>query len=409
LLEAAQAFVDLIGDAPVRGFRRVPGIAIDPTINDVVAPIGRECKRKNFVDLSSAERNRLAAALNDAYDRGVVESFANEHADNWFNVHFGPAFLPWHRHFLLRFERELQSFDSRVYLPYWDWTRADSRNLDEATLWRPFFGGRANEGGQFDHWRLERGSQPGGSLPSLSGIVSNLQAANFRSYAQVECLTHHGGPHMWVGGDMSTAHSPRDPLFYLHHGNIDRLWALWQRNHPNQPQYTSDLPMTACWNYPNSFVGINEPMAGGATPRSMLDHLALGYFFGRDDAVAAELPAFETGDVTSRIITPARVSFGRVVVGDVKIRTVPIRAAGPRQLALVVAGPAAGQNLFTWFAINGRIDSCETRNLTVQFRPRGVGQASTTVRVVSHPVDDPQDQTVNTIQVSGAGIGGHVP
>lgn len=45
-------------------------------------------------------------------------------------------------------------------------------------------------------------------------------------------VTLHGGGHVGVGGntgDLSnTNSSPGDPLFYLHHGNLDRIWALWQ-------------------------------------------------------------------------------------------------------------------------------------------------------------------------------------
>lgn len=40
----------------------------------------------------------------------------------------------------------------------------------------------------------------------------------------------HGGGHYTIngdpGGDLFT--SPGDPAFYLHHGQIDRVWATWQ-------------------------------------------------------------------------------------------------------------------------------------------------------------------------------------
>ena len=39
----------------------------------------------------------------------------------------------------------------------------------------------------------------------------------------------HGGPHVWVGGDMATFCSPSDPVFWLHHGFIDCLWE-WFRD-----------------------------------------------------------------------------------------------------------------------------------------------------------------------------------
>ena len=42
----------------------------------------------------------------------------------------------------------------------------------------------------------------------------------------------HNRVHIWVGGDMGPGTSPNDPVFYLHHCNVDRLWALWQHAHP---------------------------------------------------------------------------------------------------------------------------------------------------------------------------------
>lgn len=41
-----------------------------------------------------------------------------------------------------------------------------------------------------------------------------------------------------VGGDLSDFYSsPGDPLFYLHHAQIDRLWAIWQADDPSTRQY----------------------------------------------------------------------------------------------------------------------------------------------------------------------------
>jgi tyrosinase len=51
----------------------------------------------------------------------------------------------------------------------------------------------------------------------------------------------HGGVHIAVGGDnpqtagqMAGENSPADPLFWLHHANIDRLWAEWQKANPGK-------------------------------------------------------------------------------------------------------------------------------------------------------------------------------
>jgi hypothetical protein len=48
-----------------------------------------------------------------------------------------------------------------------------------------------------------------------------------------ELEMQHNRPHMWVRdtfalGDL--ARSPADFIFFLHHANIDRIWASWQRD-----------------------------------------------------------------------------------------------------------------------------------------------------------------------------------
>jgi tyrosinase len=45
----------------------------------------------------------------------------------------------------------------------------------------------------------------------------------------------HTRAHDWVGGSMGGSCSPNDPVFWLHHCNIDRLWAEWQLQNPGWP------------------------------------------------------------------------------------------------------------------------------------------------------------------------------
>lgn len=50
----------------------------------------------------------------------------------------------------------------------------------------------------------------------------------------------HNDVHVAVGGDMQTAASPKDPLFWLHHCNVDRLWSKWQKDHPDDKPNNTD-------------------------------------------------------------------------------------------------------------------------------------------------------------------------
>jgi tyrosinase len=57
-----------------------------------------------------------------------------------------------------------------------------------------------------------------------------------RGAASLLEATPHDNVHVWISGNMQTFMSPLDPIFWLHHCNIDRLWAEWNappRNHPN--------------------------------------------------------------------------------------------------------------------------------------------------------------------------------
>ena len=41
----------------------------------------------------------------------------------------------------------------------------------------------------------------------------------------------HGRGHLWVNGSMGAPSSPNEPAFWLHHANLDRIWAEWQDAH----------------------------------------------------------------------------------------------------------------------------------------------------------------------------------
>jgi hypothetical protein len=275
---------------------------------------------------------------------------ADEH-DSYFHtgIHRGPAFLPWHRHFLLRLEQALQALDARVSLPFWDWTRSDSRDLD-AEPWKSFFGGRSNSGGRFDHWGYTRAASPSGALPTLDQVLNELQATTYAQFRAMEFGSHVPG-HTWTGGTMEDTRSPADPLFYLHHGNVDRLWAIWQRNHPAADQYTLDN-CVGCDTIDETFVPLTDPMVGGATPASMLDHLALGYTFPRDDPLetrAGELgmPAVATADPSAIILETPQIIFNDIPEGDTTKRAALFTVSGCAALTFhVTVGPTPPFSLF---------------------------------------------------------------
>jgi Common central domain of tyrosinase len=241
--------------------------------------------RQNFVTLSASQRDALAAGLNALWTSNKIQNNADMHENNFHNgIHMGPAFLPWHRDFLLKLEKDLQLINSSIAIPYWDWTRTDSRNLD-AGPWKTFFGGRSNSGGKFDHWTYTRlpANQVTATLPSLASVITELAATSFLQFRRLEYGSHVPG-HTWTGHTMASGRSPLDPLFFLHHGNIDRLWSIWQLNNASLPQY-DHTALLGPFEMEEAQVPPSSAMVGGTTPTMMLDHAALGYTYDADPAL----------------------------------------------------------------------------------------------------------------------------
>ncbi len=194
-------------------------------------------------------------------------------------AHSGPAFLPWHRLMLLLFELHLQRVldDDDVALPYWDWAAPDEGT--GSPLWtaagiggsgRPVADGpfRAGEfavrveSGATGRLRvtdrpLRRalGAHPlAPTLPTREEVDAVLQeedydlppwdstASGFRNRVEGwrPPITLHNRVHVWIGGDMAPATSPNDPVFYLNHAAVDRIWEGWQDRHGRTYQPPDD-------------------------------------------------------------------------------------------------------------------------------------------------------------------------
>ena len=76
----------------------------------------------------------------------------------------------------------------------------------------------------------------------------------------------HNIVHRFIGGDMGTAASPNDPVFFLHHCNIDRIWANWQDQDAGAGYVPDDtasaaLDMHRLGDQMHNFFGINLPIS----------------------------------------------------------------------------------------------------------------------------------------------------
>ncbi|MFI2371638.1 tyrosinase family protein [Streptomyces sp. NPDC018833] len=262
--------------------------------------------RKNQAELTSTEKRAFVDALLALKRSGRYDSFVTTHnafimgdTDSGDRVgHRSPSFLPWHRRFLIEFEQALQSVDPSVALPYWDWT-AD--RTPAASLWAADFlggSGRSRDGQVMDGpfaaatggWSisirvdgrgyLRRALGAGGrQLPTRAEVDTvlamssydmppwNSASDGFRNHLEGwRGVNLHNRVHVWVGGQMATGVSPNDPVFWLHHAFIDKLWTEWQALHPDSPY----LPQAGTANV----VDLHDTMRpwNDVTPVDMLDH-----------------------------------------------------------------------------------------------------------------------------------------
>lgn len=206
-------------------------------------------------------------------------------------AHRSPAFLPWHRVFLRMFEKDLQfadkqnGKDGKITLPYWNWMHdTDWDETSETSVWhKENFGGFSDPppgtitGDNFSSsppstWKLysvagvllpgaagqlarrpkSQRTAPGGAFPTVAAakpVVNNDQ------YIDETTIGHGfgggggggGGNHEFAGGFEHELHdvvhpvvggdvgqmsdalfSPQDPIFWLFHCNVDRIWSRWQ-------------------------------------------------------------------------------------------------------------------------------------------------------------------------------------
>lgn len=216
----------------------------------------RDCRsiqpRRPASTLTSSEITRLKAAYkamrdlsaSDATDpRGFFHQ-ANIHCHNCggggssTQVHGGLRFLPWHRAYLYFHEKILGNLigDVNFRLPYWDWENPAHRKIPNA-YYSP--NGAANS-----LWNGTRSMAPADDLDATSGQPATaLAETNFNDFSPELEGAPHGSVHVDVGGDMSTFNNAaKDPLFYAHHSNVDKIWSDWMAVDP-----THTAPASAAW------------------------------------------------------------------------------------------------------------------------------------------------------------------
>ncbi|CZR41691.1 uncharacterized protein FPRO_11281 [Fusarium proliferatum ET1] len=200
----------------------------------------------------------------------LYDDFPYVHAHLDKQIHAVASFLPWHRFFVHVYEGALKECGYEGVMPCWDWS-LDADDTPKSTIWDPKTGfggnGSLNKTESIYDGRAVRKCLDDGPFKDLfpaylttnydphclargwnngSENVGKMLSENYNKEAvakvqEVKDYDHyrqklesgpHGAIHSAIGGDMIPNTSPNDPIFFLHHAQIDRLWSLWQQEDP---------------------------------------------------------------------------------------------------------------------------------------------------------------------------------
>ncbi|XBH75978.1 hypothetical protein VPH35_102691 [Triticum aestivum] len=296
------------------------------------------------LDASGDPRSfKSQAAIHEAYCNFhyKVTAAASRTPEIDFDVHFSSIFAPWHRMYIYFFERIIGELigDTAFALPYWNWDAPDGMMLppifNDASS--PLYDANRDQAHVTAVMDLNKGPGAENDLPLCTDdacVKENNLSVIYRQMAVDTALQFHGNKfcaggtpgspgslenaahtavHIWVGGDMGVLGTAgRDPVFYSHHANVDRMWHLWTTTLGNQDFLGAGAGTEDDWR-DTSFVFYDEKRRPvRISVRDVLDAGRLGYTYEEKETLEwrDKRPKPATGiDRPARPSVPAALSF----------------------------------------------------------------------------------------------------
>ena len=237
----------------------------------------------------------------------IWEAAAQLHNSQSGSIHGGGEFFFWHRYFLKTVEVKLQSLNDAFSFPYWN-----TSNEYAASQWH---NSRAlSLSDVSDVLDTRRKLEPYDMTIQqqwtnlLDQSIATGQGYNYWA-PNPQAEYNHGTLHVNTGGrsapfgEMAQMTAPRDPLFFLHHANMDLLWVQGQQ------QWTAKgLPQIGC-----PLVG-NKGPSGLQSPLPGFDGKVLGDVVYTEALCVEYAPMGSTSSPTFRIVSTSTSSTTSSVV-----------------------------------------------------------------------------------------------
>ncbi|KAK4487180.1 hypothetical protein RD792_006499 [Penstemon davidsonii] len=258
------------------------------------------------------QANIHCAYCNGAYKQ--QEGQDGPDPSKFLQVHNSWLFFPFHRWYLYFYERILGKLinDPTFALPFWNWDNPKGMTIPPMFL--------DERSALYDKKRNKDSMPPAVVDLGLTDIKDPLQLVTNnltimynemirgnsdvygfmgKAYSQGDAPDRgpgsvergsHTSVHWWVGDpnqptreDLGNFYSAgRDPLFYCHHANVDRMWTLWQYFIPSNKVPYKRITETDFLNASFLFYDENAQLVR-VTVQDCLDNLRMGYEFERID------------------------------------------------------------------------------------------------------------------------------
>jgi tyrosinase len=146
----------------------------------------------------------------------------------WSNIHRQNCphrvsyFFAWHRGYLIELQKQLRiaSGDPDLVLPYWDFYANPTLPAEFTDPMSPLYVPNRANTNVAAGLSLEPFTNDHVTFPRTAWNDPHSFEGNFE-------ITPHNAVHNILGGVMADLDSPMDPIFWIYHANVDRLWVGW--------------------------------------------------------------------------------------------------------------------------------------------------------------------------------------
>ncbi|KAF8410583.1 hypothetical protein HHK36_003115 [Tetracentron sinense] len=239
-------------------------------------------------------------------------AYNQQHSNSLLNIHRSWLFFPWHRMMIYFHERILGNLigDDTFALPFWNWDSPPGMVMPNMYMKLPFLDENRQNSHlpphladiNFDY--VESGLGPEEQIATNLAFMYNQMVSGakkselfmgcpYKAGENGSCngpgtieLAPHNSLHTWVGSPLNIYRenmgvfyaAARDPIFYAHHSNIDRLWEVWRGLRGYKPEIIDPL-----WLDSYFFFHDENKQLVRVRIRDVLDIAKLGYSYEHVD------------------------------------------------------------------------------------------------------------------------------